>query len=225
MIDVGFIGDLYVFVLAGFLGYQVISRVSPLLHTPLMSATTPSRHLLVGSLVVAGRLNEVSTLLGSSRSPLNHQRGGGFSSTDRILKMSAPGAPARRETAKAPRRRPLTCAATCSTLLPVLRHPLRSWVAGAQPPQDARRRNGARRAGMLAGHHRLAAAPRHHRLPMNRRRSRPGDGDRRADGDLDPDDRRPQRTALSHSSALCSVADRHLRYYRHGAALGSVRVA
>ena len=29
MIDIGLIGDLYVFVLAGFLGYQVISRVSP----------------------------------------------------------------------------------------------------------------------------------------------------------------------------------------------------
>ena len=39
MIDPGLIADLYVFVLAGFLGYQVISRVSPLLHTPLMSAT------------------------------------------------------------------------------------------------------------------------------------------------------------------------------------------
>ena len=30
---------LYVFVLAGFVGYQVITRVPPLLHTPLMSAT------------------------------------------------------------------------------------------------------------------------------------------------------------------------------------------
>ena len=30
---------LYVFALAAFLGYQVISRVPPLLHTPLMSAT------------------------------------------------------------------------------------------------------------------------------------------------------------------------------------------
>jgi len=53
MIDVGFIGDLYVFVLAGFLGYQVISRVSPLLHTPLMSATNAIRHL-PGRLAVGG---------------------------------------------------------------------------------------------------------------------------------------------------------------------------
>jgi len=33
------IAALYVFALAAFLGYQVISRVPPLLHTPLMSAT------------------------------------------------------------------------------------------------------------------------------------------------------------------------------------------
>ena len=31
--------QLYVFVLAGFVGYMVITRVPPLLHTPLMSAT------------------------------------------------------------------------------------------------------------------------------------------------------------------------------------------
>ncbi len=34
------IAALYVFALAAFLGYQVISRVPPLLHTPLMSAAT-----------------------------------------------------------------------------------------------------------------------------------------------------------------------------------------
>ncbi len=30
---------LYIFVLAGFLGYHIITKVPPLLHTPLMSAT------------------------------------------------------------------------------------------------------------------------------------------------------------------------------------------
>src|SRR5438132_542418 len=65
MIDLGLIGDLYVFVLAGFLGYQVISRVSPLLHTPLMSATNAISGIsLVGSLVVAGAgYNKVSAPL------------------------------------------------------------------------------------------------------------------------------------------------------------------
>ena len=47
--------ELYVFVLAGFVGYQVITRVPPLLHTPLMSATNAiSAISLVGSLVLAG---------------------------------------------------------------------------------------------------------------------------------------------------------------------------
>ena len=49
------IGALYVFALAAFLGYQVISRVPPLLHTPLMSATNAISGIsLVGSLVIAG---------------------------------------------------------------------------------------------------------------------------------------------------------------------------
>ena len=90
MIDPGLIADLYVFVLAGFLGYQVISRVSPLLHTPLMSATNAISGIsLVGSLVVAGAgYNKVSTALGFiavTASTINVV--GGFLITDRILKM------------------------------------------------------------------------------------------------------------------------------------------
>src|SRR2546428_5958739 len=47
--------ELYVFVLAAFVGYQAISRVPPLLHTPLMSATNAISGIsLVGSLVLAG---------------------------------------------------------------------------------------------------------------------------------------------------------------------------
>ena len=46
---------LYIFILAGFLGYHLITRVPPLLHTPLMSATNAMSGIsLVGSLVVAG---------------------------------------------------------------------------------------------------------------------------------------------------------------------------
>ena len=45
---------LYIFMLAGFLGYHIITRVPPLLHTPLMSATNAIAAIsLVGSLVVA----------------------------------------------------------------------------------------------------------------------------------------------------------------------------
>jgi NAD(P) transhydrogenase subunit alpha len=46
---------LYIFALAAFLGYLVISRVPPLLHTPLMSATNAISGIsLVGSIVTAG---------------------------------------------------------------------------------------------------------------------------------------------------------------------------
>jgi H+-translocating NAD(P) transhydrogenase subunit alpha len=94
MIDPGLIGDLYVFVLAGFLGQYVIARVSPLLHTPLMSATNAISGIsLVGSLVVAGAGHGVvSTALGFvavTASTINVV--GGFLITDRILKMFKPG--------------------------------------------------------------------------------------------------------------------------------------
>src|SRR5437764_6339532 len=56
MIDLGLIGDLYVFVLAGFLGYQVISRVSPLLHTLL-------NHEIIGYKWIAAGL-VLGTLIG-----------------------------------------------------------------------------------------------------------------------------------------------------------------
>src|SRR2546422_4536910 len=81
---------LYIFMLAGFLGYHVISRVPPLLHTPLMSATNAMSGIsLVGSLVVAGAHHStLSTLFGfiavtcSSTNVV-----GGFLITDRMLKM------------------------------------------------------------------------------------------------------------------------------------------
>ena len=81
---------LYVFALAAFLGYQVISRVPPLLHTPLMSATNAISGIsLVGSIVTAGaQYNMVSTILGLTAvtcATINVV--GGFMITDRMLKM------------------------------------------------------------------------------------------------------------------------------------------
>ena len=81
---------LYVFVLAGFVGYQVITRVPPLLHTPLMSATNAISGIsLVGSLVAAGAdYNPVSTILGViAVAAATTNVVGGFMITDRILKM------------------------------------------------------------------------------------------------------------------------------------------
>lgn len=82
--------QLYVFMLAGVVGYQVISRVPPLLHTPLMSATNAISGIsLVGSLVAAGGdFGAISTVLGFIAvvaAAINVV--GGFMITDRMLKM------------------------------------------------------------------------------------------------------------------------------------------
>src|SRR5947209_3497219 len=81
---------LYIFILAGFLGFHLITRVPPLLHTPLMSATNAISGIsLIGSLVVCGKGESyTSTLLGflavacSSTNVV-----GGFLITDRMLAM------------------------------------------------------------------------------------------------------------------------------------------
>lgn len=58
--------QLYVFILAGFVGFIIIARVPPLLHTPLMSATNAISGIsLVGAIVAAGgQYGRVSTILG-----------------------------------------------------------------------------------------------------------------------------------------------------------------
>jgi NAD(P) transhydrogenase subunit beta len=81
---------LYIFLLAGFLGYHVISRVPPLLHTPLMSATNAISGIsLIGSLVIAGSgYSPLSTLLGFLAVCCSATNVfGGFLITDRMLKM------------------------------------------------------------------------------------------------------------------------------------------
>src|SRR5205814_7589433 len=82
--------EIYVFLLAGFLGYQIITRVPSLLHTPLMSATNAISGIsLVGSLVAAGAdRGTMSTILGLiavTAATINVV--GGFMITDRMLKM------------------------------------------------------------------------------------------------------------------------------------------
>ena len=86
----GLISALYVFALAAFLGYQVISRVPPLLHTPLMSATNAISGIsLVGSIVIAGSGHDrVSTILGFiAVVSASTNVVGGFVITDRMLRM------------------------------------------------------------------------------------------------------------------------------------------
>ncbi|VVC77243.1 NAD(P) transhydrogenase subunit alpha [Aquicella siphonis] len=84
------ISDVYIFILAGFLGFQLISRIPPLLHTPLMAATNAiSGIALIGSIAVAGENYDLITNLlafvAVTCSTINVV--GGFLITDRILKM------------------------------------------------------------------------------------------------------------------------------------------
>jgi NAD(P) transhydrogenase subunit alpha len=82
--------ELYVFVLAAFVGYQVISRVPPLLHTPLMSATNAISGIsLVGSLVLAGaNYGTLGTILGVvAVTAAMTNVVSGFMITDRMLRM------------------------------------------------------------------------------------------------------------------------------------------
>ncbi|HEU4527952.1 MAG TPA: NAD(P) transhydrogenase subunit alpha [Actinomycetota bacterium] len=59
--------SLFIFMLASFLGYAVITRVPGLLHTPLMSLTNAlSAISIVGSLILAGKgESTMATILGS----------------------------------------------------------------------------------------------------------------------------------------------------------------
>jgi NAD(P) transhydrogenase subunit alpha len=83
--------DLYVFILAAFLGFEVIRRVSPLLHTPLMSLTNAiSAIAVVGSIILTGEkdastLTRVLGFIAVAASTTNIVSG--FLITDRMLKM------------------------------------------------------------------------------------------------------------------------------------------
>ena len=82
---------LYVFMLAAFLGFELVKRVSPLLHTPLMSLSNAiSAIAVVGAIMITGRADasELSRWLGFAAvvcASLNVFAG--YLITDRMLKM------------------------------------------------------------------------------------------------------------------------------------------
>ncbi len=85
-----FITSLYVFMLAGFIGFEVIRRVSPLLHTPLMSLTNALDAIaVVGAIVILGeQKSTLSTVLGALAVVASTSNVvGGFLITDRMLRM------------------------------------------------------------------------------------------------------------------------------------------
>jgi H+-translocating NAD(P) transhydrogenase subunit alpha len=84
------INSLFVFMLAGFIGFQVIRQISPLLHTPLMSLTNALDAIaVVGAIVLAGEgKTKLATILGTiAVIAATSNIVGGFIITDRMLKM------------------------------------------------------------------------------------------------------------------------------------------
>ncbi len=100
------ITQFFVFLLAAFVGFQSISRIPPLLHTPLMAATNAISGIsLVASLVLAGAHEGLAaTILGSLAVAFAMANVvGGFLITDRMLAMfKRSKAPIERDAAQTP---------------------------------------------------------------------------------------------------------------------------
>ena len=84
------VDSLFVFMLACFIGFEVIRRVSPLLHTPLMSLTNALDAIaVVGAIVLAGNAHSrMAQILGTvAVIAATSNIVGGFLITDRMLRM------------------------------------------------------------------------------------------------------------------------------------------
>ena len=88
--DAALLNEFYVFVLAIFVGYEIISKVPVVLHTPLMSGTNA-----IHGIVVVGGIIVLGTATGPAESILGFfavifgaaNLAGGFVVTDRMLEM------------------------------------------------------------------------------------------------------------------------------------------
>jgi H+-translocating NAD(P) transhydrogenase subunit alpha len=85
------LSNVFVFVLAGFLGFELIKKVSPLLHTPLMSLTNAiSAISVVGAILItgaSGKMDWTSALGAVAVFAASINVISGFLITDRMLKM------------------------------------------------------------------------------------------------------------------------------------------
>jgi NAD(P) transhydrogenase subunit alpha len=89
-----FASHMYVFVLAAFLGFAVILRVSRLLHTPLMSLTNAlDAVVVVAAIIIVGRAeNQLAVVLGTIAIAASFSNVvGGFIITERMLRMFKKG--------------------------------------------------------------------------------------------------------------------------------------
>ena len=84
-----FVGALTVFVLAVFIGFEVITKVPPLLHTPLMSGSNAiSGITVIGAMLSVATPSKISTVLGFIAVVLaTINVVGGFLVTHRMLGM------------------------------------------------------------------------------------------------------------------------------------------
>lgn len=81
---------IYLFTLAVFIGFEIINKIPPTLHTPLMSGANAVSGITIVGAIVAARTAEpsVSNILGAAAiafAAINVV--GGFVVTDRMLKM------------------------------------------------------------------------------------------------------------------------------------------
>jgi H+-translocating NAD(P) transhydrogenase subunit alpha len=104
--ETGLLANLAILVLAGFVGFAVISKVPNTLHTPLMSGTNAIHGIvLLGGLIVLGHLENPSVIdaiilvVAIAFGVINVV--GGFLVTDRMLGMfkSKPQAPSAQKAA------------------------------------------------------------------------------------------------------------------------------
>jgi len=89
-VNVMILAEIYVFVLAVFVGFEVISKVPVVLHTPLMSGTNAIHGIVMlgGVLVLATASTPLLTALGFVAVVLGAMNlFGGFVVTDRMLEM------------------------------------------------------------------------------------------------------------------------------------------
>src|SRR6185295_14367897 len=82
--------SLYVFMLACFIGFEMVRKISPLLHTPLMSLTNALDAIaVVGAIILTGQHKSTfTTVIGTiAIIAATSNVVGGFTITDRMLKM------------------------------------------------------------------------------------------------------------------------------------------
>lgn len=85
-----FLVGIYVFVLSVFVGFEVISKVPPMLHTPLMSGTNAISGIsLVGAVVAAGFGGDTLHIVLGTAAVICGMINvvGGYLVTDRMLRM------------------------------------------------------------------------------------------------------------------------------------------